>query len=89
MQEPDASALRLIRPDKSEFIHPAVVNVTFSIAGYRIENVSFSAASGINHPSSVRRAIERVQQLLGELRAAPAADTAMLAVALRELRNLG
>ena len=36
-----------------------------------------------------RRAIERVQQLLGELRAAPAADSAMLAVALRELRNLG
>ena len=36
-----------------------------------------------------RRAIERVQQLLGELRAAPAADAAMLAVALRELRNLG
>ena len=36
-----------------------------------------------------RRAIERVQQLLAELRAAPAADSAMLAVALRELRNLG
>jgi glutamate dehydrogenase len=36
-----------------------------------------------------RRAIERVQQLLGELRGAPAADSAMLAVALRELRNLG
>jgi len=36
-----------------------------------------------------RRAIERVVALLGELRAAPAADSAMLAVALRELRNLG
>ena len=36
-----------------------------------------------------RRAIERAQQLLGELRAAPAADAAMLSVALRELRNLG
>jgi glutamate dehydrogenase len=36
-----------------------------------------------------RRAIERAQHLLGELRAAPSADTAMLAVALRELRNLG
>jgi glutamate dehydrogenase len=36
-----------------------------------------------------RRAIERVQQLLAELRAAPVADSAMLAVALRELRNLG
>jgi glutamate dehydrogenase len=36
-----------------------------------------------------RRAIERVQQLLTELRAAPAADAAMLSVALRELRNLG
>ena len=35
-----------------------------------------------------RRAIERVQQLLGELRLAPVADAAMLAVALRELRNL-
>ena len=35
------------------------------------------------------RAIERAQQLLGELRAAPEADSAMLAVALRELRNLG
>ncbi len=36
-----------------------------------------------------RRAIERAQQLLVELRAAPAADAAMLSVALRELRNLG
>ncbi len=36
-----------------------------------------------------RRAIERVQHLLAELRGAPAADSAMLAVALRELRNLG
>jgi glutamate dehydrogenase len=36
-----------------------------------------------------RRAIERVRHLLAELRAAPAADSAMLAVALRELRNLG
>jgi glutamate dehydrogenase len=36
-----------------------------------------------------RRAIERVQQLLAELRSAPMADAAMLAVALRELRNLG
>jgi glutamate dehydrogenase len=35
-----------------------------------------------------RRAIERVQQLLAELRAAPSADAAMLSVALRELRNL-
>ena len=36
-----------------------------------------------------RRAIERAQQLLGELRAAPGADSSMLSVALRELRNLG
>ena len=36
-----------------------------------------------------RRAIERAQQLLAELRAAPVADAAMLSVALRELRNLG
>ena len=35
-----------------------------------------------------RRAIERVGQLLGELRSAPALDAAMLSVALRELRNL-
>jgi glutamate dehydrogenase len=34
------------------------------------------------------RAIERVLQLLGELKNAPEADSAMLAVALRELRNL-
>ena len=36
-----------------------------------------------------RRAIERLQALLEELRAAPTTDSAMLAVALRELRNLG
>jgi glutamate dehydrogenase len=36
-----------------------------------------------------RRAIEREAQLLGELRAAPAIDPAMLSVALRELRSLG
>jgi glutamate dehydrogenase len=36
-----------------------------------------------------RRPIERVQHLLAELRSAPTADSAMLAVALRELRNLG
>ncbi len=36
-----------------------------------------------------RRAIERAQQLMVELRQAPGADAAMLAVALRELRNLG
>ena len=35
-----------------------------------------------------RRALERVAQLLEELRAAPAADAAMLSVALRELRHL-
>jgi glutamate dehydrogenase len=35
------------------------------------------------------RAIERVRHLLAELRSAPSADSAMLAVALRELRNLG
>ena len=35
-----------------------------------------------------RRAIEREAQLLAELRAAPALDPAMLAVALRELRTL-
>jgi len=34
------------------------------------------------------RAIERAQRLLAELRAAPAADSAMLSVALRELRTL-
>ena len=36
-----------------------------------------------------RRAIERAQQLMGELRATAGADAAMLSVALRELRNLG
>jgi glutamate dehydrogenase len=36
-----------------------------------------------------RRAIEREEQLLAELRAAPAIDTAMLSVALREMRALG
>jgi glutamate dehydrogenase len=35
-----------------------------------------------------RRSAERASRLLGELRAAPAADASMLAVALRELRNL-
>jgi glutamate dehydrogenase len=34
------------------------------------------------------RTIERAGQLLGELRAVPAPDAAMLAVALRELRGL-
>ena len=36
-----------------------------------------------------RRAIEREEQLLAELRAAPALDPAMLSVALREMRALG
>jgi glutamate dehydrogenase len=36
-----------------------------------------------------RRAIERTQYMLSELRAASSADAAMLSVALRELRNLG
>jgi glutamate dehydrogenase len=35
-----------------------------------------------------RRSTERASRLLGELRAAPAADASMLSVALRELRNL-
>jgi glutamate dehydrogenase len=35
------------------------------------------------------RAIERMAQLLTELRTSPAVDQAMLSVALRELRNLG
>ncbi len=35
-----------------------------------------------------RRAIERARRLMDELRMAPAADASMLAVALRELRNL-
>ncbi len=35
-----------------------------------------------------RRALERVAQLMTELRAVPAPDAAMLSVALRELRNL-
>ena len=35
-----------------------------------------------------RRAFDRTQQLLGELRMTPAPDAAMLSVALRELRNL-
>ncbi len=38
--------------------------------------------------SANRDAMERALRLLGELRAAPAADLAMLSVALRELRNL-
>jgi NAD-specific glutamate dehydrogenase len=36
-----------------------------------------------------RDAMERAARLLGELRAAPAPDLAMLSVGLRELRNLG
>src|SRR5262249_20966134 len=36
-----------------------------------------------------RRGIERANQLLGELRAIPSPDAAMLSVALRELRSLG
>ncbi len=36
-----------------------------------------------------RRALERAELLLAELRAVPAPDAAMLSVALRELRNLG
>jgi glutamate dehydrogenase len=51
---------------------------------------------GIDEPSALMtawqernaRAIEREDQLLGELRAAPALDLAMLSVALRELRAL-
>jgi glutamate dehydrogenase len=35
-----------------------------------------------------RRAIERMQQLLAELRNAPAMDVSMISVALRELRHL-
>ena len=35
-----------------------------------------------------QRAMARAAQLLGELRAAPAVDAAMISVALRELRNL-
>jgi NAD-specific glutamate dehydrogenase len=35
-----------------------------------------------------QRALERTQQLLAELKTAPAADVSMLSVALRELRHL-
>jgi len=35
-----------------------------------------------------RRSIDRTAELIGELRAAPVVDAAMLSVALRELRNL-
>ena len=35
-----------------------------------------------------RDALDRASRLLGELRAAPAPDLAMLSVGLRELRNL-
>jgi glutamate dehydrogenase len=35
-----------------------------------------------------RDAMDRASRLLGELRAAPAPDLAMLSVGLRELRNL-
>jgi glutamate dehydrogenase len=35
-----------------------------------------------------QRAIERTQQLLAELKNAPAMDVSMLSVALRELRHL-
>ncbi len=35
-----------------------------------------------------KRAIERTQQMLGEIKAVPAADLSMLSVALRELRHL-
>ena len=40
-------------------------------------------------PRDLRRGVDRAQQLLTELRATPKADASMLAVALRELRNLG
>jgi glutamate dehydrogenase len=36
-----------------------------------------------------QRPLERAEQLLGELRAVPKPDVAMLSVALRELRGLG
>ena len=36
-----------------------------------------------------RRALERTERLLAELRAVPAPDAEMLSVAMRELRNLG
>jgi NAD-specific glutamate dehydrogenase len=56
-----------------------------------------SAASGIASRDELmaswqernRRATERARRLMDELRAAPATDASMLAVALRELRNLG
>ena len=56
-----------------------------------------SAASGIATRDELlaswqernRRATERARRLMDELRAAPATDASMLAVALRELRNLG
>ena len=56
-----------------------------------------SAASGIATRDELmaswqernRRATERARRLMDELRAAPAADASMVAVALRELRNLG
>jgi NAD-specific glutamate dehydrogenase len=35
-----------------------------------------------------QRSIQRVDQVVGELRSASLVDTAMLSVALRELRNL-
>jgi glutamate dehydrogenase len=55
-----------------------------------------TGAAGIAEPAGLidawsernRRAIARTEQLLAELRAAPEADTSMLAVALRELRSL-
>ena len=62
-----------------------------------ITTAVFSSAAPDAEPSELvgqwaaqnQRALERAAQLIGELRAVPKADVAMLSVALRELRGLG
>ena len=61
-----------------------------TITGEVLAGGDATAASGLIGAWQARnsRAIERAQQLMAEIRAAPAADSPMLSVALRELRTL-
>ena len=67
-------------------------------AAARTSRAGALASGGDGAPAAARvaawqqangRALQRAAQLLAELRAAPAADSAMLSVTLRELRALG
>ena len=51
--------------------------------------VALTCAIGLPAAVGLRRAFDRALRMLAELRSAAAPDAAMLAVALRELRNLG